>query len=81
MLFRSFDALPDTAEAESAATELHKSDRDYWPTLDLEALNDQLAESFAQAEAQRGGPLIYPKWFVRRDVLPAGVDRLGRLFL
>ena len=55
-----------------------ESDREYWPTLDLQALNDQIAEAFTQAEANRaGGPLAYPKWFVRRFIAQQVLAQAG----
>ena len=44
------------------------SDRDYWPTLDLEAIHDRLAEEYRQKEAEAGGPLAYPEWAIRRII-------------
>jgi hypothetical protein len=53
---------------ESISTEAPKSDREYWPHLHLQAVNDRLADFFTQTETAKGGPVMYPIWAVRRQV-------------
>lgn len=55
-------------KGEARSVEGPKSDRDYWPHLDLQGVLDCVADFFAQNESARGGPLTYPGWAVRRYV-------------
>lgn len=54
---------------ESKEAPATKSDRDYWPDLDLEKVRDSVAEFFTQDAAAKGAEqLVYPKWAIRRFI-------------
>jgi hypothetical protein len=65
---RKAGIIGTSPDEDNAAAEAGMSDRDYWPTLDLQAINDRLAEGFTQREAEVGGPVVYPTWAVRRNI-------------